>query len=556
MAPRRHVRSRGARRRRRGGCRRGRGNRLPSVIQPTLRRTAKQAGVLAAAALFASTYLGVGSAALVLTVAVAGLVFAHTAARTGGLSGAVGGHVLLALGAGAIWPALLGRAHPSWLSDPVATIGLAVATAGMAAIIIRRDGGPGPSGSARAGRVPSDPAQGPSDAWRVSAHQLAVGHPSAGIAFRRTTPRRSSVPHLSVQIVISNHNYGEFLGEAIDSACRQDHPKVSVVVVDDGSTDDSRERLRRYEGTIDVVLKENGGQASALNAGLARCHADVVMLLDADDVLKPYAAARVAAAFATDPGIAKVQFRMDVIDAQGRETGKTKPQPHIPMPQGDLRSAELAFPFDLSWSGGGGNAFRANALRRILPIPEEDYPCRGADWYLVHLTTLLGPVVSLPDVCASYRIHGRNGYELETPQLDLDHVRDTIDYSRVTARALARLADELGLERPRPILSLSELGNRLVSLKLDPQRHPVPSDRAWRLVANAARAAHRRFDIAWPMKAMFIAWFAAAAAAPPPLAHRLAEVFMFPERRTSLNAFLSRLHRRPHQPAAPGGSMR
>jgi glycosyltransferase involved in cell wall biosynthesis len=353
---------------------------------------------------------------------------------------------------------------------------------------------------------------------------------------------------LEVQIVISNHNYAEFLGEAIDSACNQDHPNVTVVVVDDGSTDDSRQRLRKYEGVVDVVLQENGGQASAINAGLARCRADIVMLLDADDVLKPYAATRVAAAFASDPGIAKVQFRMDVIDAQGKATGITKPQPHIPMPQGDLRSAELAFPFDLSWSGGGGNAFRANALARILPIPEHDYPRRGADWYLVHLTTLLGSVVSLPDVCASYRVHSRNGYELETPQLDLEHVRETIGYARVTSEALTRLADELGLEHPRPILSLSELSNRLVSLKLDPELHPVQSDRTWGLVANAVRAAHRRFDIAWPMKVMFVAWFAAAAAAPPPIARRLADVFMFPENRTAFNTMLNRLHHSPHRP--------
>jgi hypothetical protein len=215
------------------------------------------------------------------------------------------------------------------------------------------------------------------------------------------------------------------------------------------------------------------------------------------------------------------------------------------MPSGELREAELAFPFDLCWLGGGGCAFRASALQRILPIPEDDYPCRGADWYLVHLTALLGEVVSLPDICASYRVHGRNGYEPQAARLDLNHVRETIAYARVTARALARLSDELGLDRPQPILSVSELANRLVSLKLEPDLHPVPSDQAWRLVANALRAAHRRFDIAWPMKVMLIIWFAATAAAPPPLAYRLGESFMFPERRTSLNAVLRRLHRSP-----------
>ena len=51
-----------------------------------------------------------------------------------------------------------------------------------------------------------------------------------------------------------------------------------------------------------MVLKENGGQASALNVGVERCHGDVVMFLDADDVLHPDAAAEVAAAFAADAG--------------------------------------------------------------------------------------------------------------------------------------------------------------------------------------------------------------------------------------------------------------
>jgi glycosyltransferase involved in cell wall biosynthesis len=351
----------------------------------------------------------------------------------------------------------------------------------------------------------------------------------------------------SVQIVITNHNYGEFLDEAIESARGQDYPNLLVTVVDDGSTDDSHKRLRRHRGAIDVVLKPNGGQASAINAGLARSHSDIVMLLDADDVLKPHAAARVAAVFASDPTVAKVQFRMEVIDAQGRPTGAIKPQPHIPMPNGDLRAAELAFPFDLSWPACSGNAFRGNALRRILPIPEQDYPCRGADWYVLHLTALLGPVVSLPAICASYRVHGRNGYEPQAPRLDLDHVRETIHYMRVTERALADFAHELGLERRHPILSVSELANRLISLKLEPDLHPVRSDREWQLVANAVRAAHRRFDIAWPMKLMLIAWFASTAAAPAPLAYRLGELFMFPERRPTLDGLLRGQERNPAQ---------
>lgn len=348
---------------------------------------------------------------------------------------------------------------------------------------------------------------------------------------------------LAVDIVISNHNYGAFVAYAIDSARGQAYRNVHVVVVDDGSTDDSREQLTAYTEPVDVVLQGNGGQASALNTGLARCEGDIVIFLDADDLLTTDAAARAAAAFAADPDISKVQFRMEVIDARGRPTGVNKPPPHLPMPSGDLRRAELCFPFDLAWLPTSGNAFRSDALRRILPIPEREYPHCGADWYLIHLMTLLGTVVSLEEVGAYYRVHGANNYEPQEERLDLDHIRETISYAGTTARALEHLADELGQARPDRLLSVSDLGNRLLSLKLEPSLHPVATDSIWMLVSDGVRAASRRFDVSWAMKLTFVAWSAVTAVAPRPLARRLGELFMFPQRRAGLNRLLARLHR-------------
>src|SRR5690242_15345928 len=77
---------------------------------------------------------------------------------------------------------------------------------------------------------------------------------------------------LLVSIIIDNYNYGQYLQAAIESALGQTYHNIEVVVVDDGSTDDSREVIGRYDGRITAVLKENGGQASALNAGFVRSH--------------------------------------------------------------------------------------------------------------------------------------------------------------------------------------------------------------------------------------------------------------------------------------------
>lgn len=350
-------------------------------------------------------------------------------------------------------------------------------------------------------------------------------------------------PTLAVDVVVTNHNYARFLPEALDSALVQTHPEVKVIAVDDGSTDESRELLRRYEDRIEVVLQEQGGQAAALNAGLERCRGDVLLVLDADDVLQPQAAERVAAAFAAGPQLSKVQFPMAIVDAEGRPTGAVKPGGHLRAPIGDQRRAELTHPFDLPWLPGGGTGFRMEAVRRILPIPATDYPRSGADWYLVHLTALLGEAALLDEVCAEYRVHGGNAYELERDRIDLGHVREAIVFAGATTRSLEKLADELGLQHPRPILSCADLANRLVSVKLDPARHPVPGDRPLTLLRDALRAIRRRFDVSLLMKAMLAAWFALEAVVPRRLARPLAELFLFPGRRASFNRLLGRWQR-------------
>jgi glycosyltransferase involved in cell wall biosynthesis len=347
----------------------------------------------------------------------------------------------------------------------------------------------------------------------------------------------------AVDVVINNHDYAEFLEAAIASARAQTHERVKVIVVDDGSTDGSRELLARQDDDVAVIVKQNGGQASALNAGFAECEGEVVIFLDADDVLRPDAAARAAEAFAADDELSKVQLRMETIDARGRPTGEIKPASHLEMPNGDLREAELAYPYDLVWMATSANAFRADTLRRIMPIPERAYPVTGADWYLVHLTALLGRVASLDAVGAGYRVHGRNSYELGDAELSLRHVRQAVEFAEATSRELLRLAGEIGQPHPPRILSIADLANRMVSLRLGPDRHPLASDRRLGLVRDCVAACRRRDNASAPMKALFVAWFAAMAVAPRRLARRLAVLFLFPARRRLLNRLLGRLQR-------------
>ena len=137
-----------------------------------------------------------------------------------------------------------------------------------------------------------------------------------------------------IDVIVNNHNYGPFLRTAVDSALAQTHPRVRVVVVDDGSADDSRAIIESYGSRIIPVLKENAGQASAFNAGLHASTSDIVLFLDADDALRPDICARVAAAFTDHPEAARVQYRMEVIDQQGNPTGVMKPPEYVRLPWG------------------------------------------------------------------------------------------------------------------------------------------------------------------------------------------------------------------------------
>src|SRR5690242_18207842 len=124
-----------------------------------------------------------------------------------------------------------------------------------------------------------------------------------------------------VSIIVNNYNYGRFVGEAIESALGQTYRNTEIIVVDDGSRDNSREVIAGYGSRIIPVLKENGGQGSALNAGFAVCRGEFVLFLDADDMLEPQAIATVIREWRE--GAARVYFPLQAVGPSGEPLGRT-----------------------------------------------------------------------------------------------------------------------------------------------------------------------------------------------------------------------------------------
>ena len=120
-----------------------------------------------------------------------------------------------------------------------------------------------------------------------------------------------------VSIIIPCFNQGHYLPEAIESALSQTYGALEVVVVDDGSSDNTSEITRRYPGVL-LLRQENRGLAAARNAGLSATHGEYVVFLDADDRLRPEAVTSGLRMLDDNPSSAIACGRFRYIDEQGK----------------------------------------------------------------------------------------------------------------------------------------------------------------------------------------------------------------------------------------------
>jgi glycosyltransferase involved in cell wall biosynthesis len=209
---------------------------------------------------------------------------------------------------------------------------------------------------------------------------------------------------MRVSVIVNNYNYRDFVGRAVDSALQQSYEDMEVIVVDDGSQDGSLTILGAYGDAVSLIVKENGGQASAYGRGFERATGDIVIFLDADDWLYPSAAAEVVAVWRS--GTSKVQFRLAMVNTSGESLGR-----YVPRSMHDRDALELLCRFGAYGSPpGSGNAFCSDFLRRIFPLDEKRWRI-AADTVPILLAPMYGEIISLPLILGAYRLHRRNSEE-------------------------------------------------------------------------------------------------------------------------------------------------
>lgn len=323
-----------------------------------------------------------------------------------------------------------------------------------------------------------------------------------------------SVPLISV--VIPNYNYQDYVGQAIDSALNLDWPNVEVIVIDDGSTDDSRSVIEAYGSRIKTIFQENSGQLVGCNKGLALSRGEIVIFLDSDDVLHPELAREAMAVWT--PKVSKVQVQMRSIDAQGRPTGSYFPQYHItPTPQ-DVRNWSLraaAYPTP----PGSGNVYPRWFLEKIFPLVDV---CGTAnDSYCLAAAPFLGDVVTIARPLVSYRVHGKNQGALSS--LDARQFPRQMMRSRQRRAYAKGIAATVGIDLPDAAIdrSLTYLCYRLGSVVLAPQDHPLPGDSRWRVVQDITAAFFVPQGLGLKARVAMLVWAWGVALAPPAWSRKL-----------------------------------
>lgn len=204
-----------------------------------------------------------------------------------------------------------------------------------------------------------------------------------------------------VSVIIPNYNYAGYLGEAIDSVLSQTYPNVEVIVVDDGSTDGSREIIENYGDRIAAIFQQNQGVAAARNNGVRQAAGDHLAFLDADDVWLADKIERQIILFDTDKTLGLVHVGVQDIDENGDDLDV-----HLDGMAGEVSHELLLMRRPVVLGGGSGLMVTRSAFDAVGGFDLR--LSTSADWDLFYQISSRFAVGFVNEVLLKYRMHGSN----------------------------------------------------------------------------------------------------------------------------------------------------
>ncbi len=314
---------------------------------------------------------------------------------------------------------------------------------------------------------------------------------------------------MKLSVIIANYNYRDFVGAAIESALAVDWPNKEVIVVDDASIDNSRSVIDRFQGKVAAYFRPKSNQLGAHIFGFEQSTGDIIIFLDADDLLEPEVMQEVAKVWR--PGVSKVQYRMNLIDATGTQLGSALPQ--FP-PKDNPEKLRRNFLRTMAYTTppGSGNAYSRDFVSKVLAfgptIPQSDA-------VFLTIAPILGNVLTIRKPLARYRIHDASWGSM-MGSLNTFKLRQLLHQDVERARLFASVSRQLQLPASRDPLkhNFHHLQYRLACCLVEPSAHPFPADKTLSLLCLLIYSVTRLSQMPLRDRAIVIAWAVACVLAP------------------------------------------
>jgi glycosyltransferase involved in cell wall biosynthesis len=204
-----------------------------------------------------------------------------------------------------------------------------------------------------------------------------------------------------VSVIIPNYNYAQYVGQAVDSVLNQTYSNIEIIVVNNGSTDNSLEILKKYGSRICLVDQENLGQSGARKTGLLRATGDFIAFLDADDIWAPRKIEKQLHLFS--PKTELVYCGVYCFNEHSQKLIST----HFPEFKGSCASAFVNHPGVSIVLSGESTAIFTRALLKKVGGFDPDLNS-AAGWDFFRRCSKFTEFDFVPEALTNYRIHGSN----------------------------------------------------------------------------------------------------------------------------------------------------
>lgn len=206
---------------------------------------------------------------------------------------------------------------------------------------------------------------------------------------------------MTVSVIIPAYNYGHYIAAAIQSALAQSLPPDEIIVVDDGSTDDTDRIVAHFDGVVKLVRQKNLGPSAARNAGAALARGDLLAFFDADDTWAPTKLEKQVACIAADTSIGAVNCGMWMIAEDGAVTENT-----IGF-HGDI-SLQMLLRLGSNALSGSSLLVRRSAFQAAGAF--DDRLRIAEDWDLLFRIACTSRIAFIPEPLVLYRMHDGSHY--------------------------------------------------------------------------------------------------------------------------------------------------